>query len=376
MSQDIYQALSRHLDDLPGGFPATDSGVELRVLRRLFTPEEAALAVKLTMIPEEAYVIARRAKLSPEEAEERLDAMALKGLIFSLESKVRPRKYMASQFIIGIWEYHVNDLDPDLIRDVNEYLPQVIDFETWQKAPQLRTVPVGRSLDVKLETLPYENAYKLVEKQKVFLEAPCICRKEHRIMEKGCDKPEGSCLVFGDAAEYYHRNGLGRFIDKQEVLDLLKKADEAGLVLQPSFAKRIVNICCCCGCCCQILKNYKRHPRPAELVSSPFIAALRSETCSGCGVCVDRCQMDALAINGEIVALDESQCIGCGLCVTTCPTQSLYLNRKPQAGQPDIPDNMIKSYLHRSRVRGKLNTGKLVTMALKAKLGKLLASKH
>ena len=375
MSQDIYHALSRHLDDLPGGFPATDSGVELRILRRLFTPEEAALAVKLTMIPEEAHVIAHRVKMPSQEAEKLLDEMALKGLIFSLESKVRPRKYMASQFIIGIWEYHVNDLNPDFIRDVNEYLPSLIDFETWRKAPQLRTVPVERSLDVKLQALPYENAYKLVEKQKVFLEAPCICRKEHRILGEGCDKPEGLCLVFGIAAEYYHRNGLGRFLDKQEALDLLKKADEAGLVLQPSFAKEIVNICCCCGCCCQVLKTYKRHPRPAELVSSPFIAALNSETCSGCGVCVDRCQMDALALSGEKVVLTESQCIGCGLCVTTCPTQSLSLKRKSQEKHSEIPNNMIKSYIHRAKVRGKLKTGKLVSMALRAKFNKLRASK-
>ena len=375
MSPDVYQNLARHLDDLPGGFPATDSGVELRILRRLFTPEEAALAVKLTMIPEEAHVIALRAKMDPKETKKLLDEMGLKGLIFTLESDVKPRKYMATQFIIGIWEYHVNDLDPDLIRDVNEYIPYVVDHETWQKAPQLRTVPVERSLDVKLETLPYENAYKLVERQKVFLEASCICRKEHRILGKGCEKPEGLCLVFGDAAKYYHRNGLGRFLEKQEALDLLKKADDAGLVLQPSFAKRIVNICCCCGCCCQVLKNYKSHPRPADLVSSPFIAELEPETCSGCGVCVDRCQMDALALNDESVVLTESRCIGCGLCVSTCPTESLTLKRVSQAGKPEIPDNMIKSFIHRSKVRGKLSARKLVSAVLKSKFDQLRASK-
>jgi hypothetical protein len=62
MEKDIYQKLSQHLDNLPGGFPPTETGVELRILHRLFTPEEAELALHLTLIPEEPRVIARRAR--------------------------------------------------------------------------------------------------------------------------------------------------------------------------------------------------------------------------------------------------------------------------------------------------------------------------
>ena len=76
MTVDVYQRLAKHLDNLPGGFPATESGVELRILRRLFTPDEAELALHLTLIPEEARVIARRAKITRMEADERLQEMA------------------------------------------------------------------------------------------------------------------------------------------------------------------------------------------------------------------------------------------------------------------------------------------------------------
>ena len=147
MAQDVYQMLAKHLDNLPGGFPPTKSGVELRILRRLFTPEEAALALHLTIIAEEPRVIARRARITPGEAAKRLEDMARKGLSYREETDGRPMKYMAAQYVVGIWEFKVNDLDVDLIRDMNEYIPTLFD-QAW-KVPQLRTIPVGRSLKLK-----------------------------------------------------------------------------------------------------------------------------------------------------------------------------------------------------------------------------------
>ena len=81
MTDDIYHKLAHHLDELPAGFPSTESGVEIRILKRLFAPEDAELALHTTLIPEEARVIARRAGITKEEAEERLHEMAQKGLI-------------------------------------------------------------------------------------------------------------------------------------------------------------------------------------------------------------------------------------------------------------------------------------------------------
>jgi hypothetical protein len=69
MALDVYQKLAKHLDGLPGGFPPTEDGVELKILHKLFTPEQAVLAVHCTLIPEEARVIARRAGLSVEVTE-------------------------------------------------------------------------------------------------------------------------------------------------------------------------------------------------------------------------------------------------------------------------------------------------------------------
>jgi Pyruvate/2-oxoacid:ferredoxin oxidoreductase delta subunit len=373
---DIYQKLARHLDNLPGGFPATESGVELRILRRLFTPEEAALALHLTLLPEEPEAIARRAGLPAAEAAERLEKMARRGLIFSRHSESQPPQYQAAQFVIGIWEYHVNDLSPELVRDMGEYIPHLLDFETWRKAPQLRTIPVGQSIPVEHRIMTYQVAEEMVRSQQKFLVAPCICRREKRIAGEGCQKPEEICLIFGGATDYYQRNGLGRPISQEEALEFLKKADEAGLVLLPSNSRKIANICCCCGCCCGVLRTVKRHPQPARIVSSAFYAIHSPETCTLCGRCVERCQMEASRIEDGKHVLDLDRCIGCGLCVTTCPTRSLRLVLKKESEQPEVPETLAKAYIRLARVRGRRQVFNLSKMWLHSKRGKLLRAQQ
>ena len=370
MEEEIYKKLAQHLDNLPGGFPPTESGVEQRILKRLFTPQEAKLALYLTLLPEEPRVVAHRAGMPRDEAAERLEEMAKKGLILREERATGPVRYLAAQYLVGIWEYHVNDLDIELIRDMNEYLP-VLSEQAW-KVPQMRTIPVGRSVTPELKVLPYEMAEELVRGQKKFSIGPCICRREHKMMGKGCDKPEESCLGFGMALDYRKRNGVGREIDLQETLDILKWADKTGLVLQPSNAKDALWICLCCGCCCQVLKFFKRQARPAAMVSSPFFASHDPENCKTCGVCVDRCQMEALKLEADGVLLDVDRCIGCGLCVSTCPAGSLTLVRKPQSEQREVPKDIIDASIKLGKARGKITTPGLMKMVVKSKVDRIL----
>jgi ferredoxin len=340
MAKNVYERLAQHLDKLPGGFPPSPSGVELRLLKRLFTPKEAKLAVHLTLDREEARIIARRAKLALDEAEQRLREMARKGLIFSIETEGAPALYQAVPWVIGIYEFQLNNADESFFRDVNEYVSTRSKVSRPQPIPQMRTIPIERSIEPHLETLPYERAEELVKAHKKFAVAPCICRLKAEKTGAGCDAPRETCLMFGDWADYYVRNGLARYIDRAEVMEILAMADKANLVLQPSNSKEVIVICCCCGCCCGILTRIKLHPRPSELVASPFRARHNPESCKGCGACVDRCQMNALILEGEKVVLNSLRCIGCGLCASTCPTGSLTLVRKPASEQIKMPINM------------------------------------
>ncbi|MBL0715610.1 MAG: 4Fe-4S binding protein [Desulfosarcina sp.] len=371
MAADLYRKLAGHMDNLPGGFPPTATDVEIRILKRLFRPEEAELALYLTLIPEAPGVVARRAKISKEEAARRLEGMAKKGLLFRVEEMPGKPAYMAAQFVIGIWEFHVNDLAPGLVKDMEEYIPYLKD--TAWKIPQLRTIPVGKSIHNELKVLTYEKAEELVANHDRFSISPCICRRERKLVGEGCDKPEENCLTFGIAADFAVRNGFGRASDKQEILEVLQQANEVGLVLQPGNSREVNYICCCCGCCCAALRTINRFPKPAAWVSSPFLIEAQPDTCEGCGVCQERCQMKALSLVDGRVALDADRCIGCGLCVSTCPTESLILKRKPENVQTKISRNMMTSVYALGRARGKLGLGELLKMQVKSKVDRLLA---
>ncbi|MFP5213789.1 MAG: 4Fe-4S dicluster-binding protein [Acidobacteriota bacterium] len=342
-NKDVYEALAAHLDRLPAGFPRTPENVEIRILKRLFTPEEAALAQLVSLKPQPPEDIAARSGHDPAELAAKLEAMSRRGLIFRVR-KGDMVLYMAAQFVIGIWEYHVNDLDPELIRDINEYLPHFFKGMASLGTPQLRTIPISKALPSEQAIVAYDEARKIVLEQEKVLVAPCICRKEHQIMGHGCDRPMESCLVFGVGADYYLENGLGRMIEKEEALGILDRAEASGLVLQPSNAQKVVNICTCCGCCCQILKNLKKLPAPARHVASNYFAVVDSEACSGCSICAGRCQMDAVDLEGGTASILKDRCIGCGLCVSTCPEEAISLEMKPEEERTTPPANFMETH--------------------------------
>jgi len=337
MSQESYRRLAEHLDRLPGGFAPSETGGELRLLATLFTPQEAELAVHLTLDRESAQEIAARAQLPYAEVAPRLAEMARKGLIFAEYLKDGSVRYQAVPWVVGILEFQVNNLSEDLRRAMSERGPSV---EQGWRAPithQMRTIPIGQSIEPHLEALPYEQVGALVKAHDTFAVAPCICRRSAKIRGEGCDAPEESCLMFGEFADYYARTGKGRYIDQSEVFALLAQADAHNLVLQPTRSERTSAICLCCGCCCGVLGWIKNQPKPAEVVSSAFIARFEADLCQDCETCLDRCQMEALRADGDRVAFDADRCIGCGLCVSTCPSGALTLQRKPGSKDIQLP---------------------------------------
>jgi Pyruvate/2-oxoacid:ferredoxin oxidoreductase delta subunit len=347
----IYNQLAQHLDNLPGGYPATESGIELRILKRLFTPEEAEIAVHLTLMPEPAAAIAQRIGADETTLTPALIDMSHKGLIIRLERKGE-LKFMAAQFMVGIWEYHVNDLDEGLIRDVNEYLPYLTEAQEHIRTQQLRVVPISKSLAADIKVMPYEQAEEIIKQQSKIVVAPCICRREHQMVGEGCDKPMETCLVFGGGAHFYEGNGIGRTISRQEALDILQQGINAGLVLQPGNAKKPSNICMCCGCCCQILKMLKRSGKPAKIACTSFYAVVEKERCINCGNCEDKCQMEAIIID-EVAQVDLDRCIGCGLCIPSCDVEAIRLEAKDEHDQWVPPATVIGTYTNIAKERGK-----------------------
>jgi electron transport complex protein RnfB len=348
----VYKKLALHLDNLPGGFPATESGVEIRILKRLFTPREAELALCLSLMLEPPAAITARAGM-PEAASARLlAAMSQKGLILR-SAKGGQTLYMAAQFVIGIWEYHVNDLDEGLIKDFNEYVPHLMKTQLELKTQQLRVIPVSRSVTAEINVMPYEKAEEIIRSQSKIVVAPCICRREHQMVGKGCGKPEETCLVFGGGARYYEENGIGRSISPEEALAILKSGMEAGFVLQPGNSRKPLNICMCCGCCCQILKNLRSLDEPAKYACSSYRAEVDPERCTACEACTQYCQMDAITVD-DSAHVNPKRCIGCGLCVAACEFGAVKLLQKDETAKWVPPANVVETYMNIARERGKL----------------------
>ena len=122
MSKEVYVRLREFLDKLPAGYPATDSGVEIKILKKLFTPEDADITMKLRSEPEDVAEIAERLEMSESEAAEKLEDMAVRGLIFRTREGDEAR-YMAFQFIVGIYEFQLNSMDLEFAELMEEYVP-------------------------------------------------------------------------------------------------------------------------------------------------------------------------------------------------------------------------------------------------------------
>ncbi len=348
---DVYERLAKHLDNLPSSYPATDSGVELRILKHLFTPEEADAAMALTLFPEPAGAIAKRLGKNESDIETLFYSMSKKGLIG--RSGKEQKKYMAANFINGIWEYHVNSLDEKLIHDVNEYLPQIW-AKTWikQKTQQHRTIPVSKSIPVEMNVMPYEKAEHIIKKQSKIVVVPCICRKEQNMAGHGCGKPIETCLMFGGSAIFYEQNGIGRTISQEEALEILNKGIEAGLVLQPSNSQKPFVICMCCGCCCLVLKHLNRLDEPAKIACANHYVTVSKDDCTGCQNCEDICQMGAITVEDESAVVSLARCIGCGLCISRCEFDAITLVEKDKSGKYTIPANTVETYMNMAQERG------------------------
>jgi ferredoxin len=343
MSEDVYLRLREFMDELPAGYPATPTGVEIKILKKLFTPEQAELTMQLSKEPEEVQAIAARLGMDETELAQKLEEMAQKGCIFRVHDGDK-RLYQAYHFVVGVYEFQVKTLDREFSELFEEYLPHLGLSFMSAKTSQMRVIPLESAVGKEPAVAPYNRVRELVKQQEIVSVSQCICRKEQGLLGNECDRPQEICLGFGDFARFYVDNELGRQISTDEALKLLDVAEESGLVLCPTNSQKIEAICCCCSCCCPILRFAKMAPRPADFVQSYYEAKIDPELCSGCGLCPDRCQMDAIEEVDDGWKIVDGRCIGCGLCISICPEDAMSLVAKPDTEAPPLE---FKDTIHR-----------------------------
>ncbi len=172
----------------------------------------------------------------------------------------------------------------------------------------------------------------------------CICRQDMEFRGKPCKmtKHKDNCLGIGDVAKHAIDLGWGTEISKEETFNLLRQNQEEGLIFRPNNAQTFDFICSCCYCCDGGVRNLLKVPDPYNYAISNYYAEIDPDLCTGCGTCIDRCQMKAITQLDDLSSIKRIRCIGCGNCIAKCPSDAIILKKKEEQRIP--PRTMEELY--------------------------------
>jgi Pyruvate/2-oxoacid:ferredoxin oxidoreductase delta subunit len=332
MSNDPYRKLATVLDTLPNGFPATDSGLEIKLLQKIFTPEEAELFCDLRLTMETPVQIAERTGRPLEGLDEMLTSMwKEKGQIQGAELGPT-RIFKLLPWVIGVWEMQIGRMDEEFAK-LSEESYAHFGPQFFSKGPALmRSIPVGQDVTPTQEAMPYDRVSGIIEKGQSFAVNDCVCRTEERILGHNCESPLEVCLAIAPVPGLFEKQPWGRPISKEEAYGVIEKAEEAGLVHMTSNIENGHGfICNCCGCCCAVLKGINKLGLE-DVVNTDHYSQIDAEDCTVCGLCGESvCQVDAISEGDDSFQVDRRLCIGCGVCLESCPVEAITLQPKPES---------------------------------------------
>lgn len=338
MEDSVFERLANALDSLPNGFPRTASNVEILILKKIFSDDEADLASHLTAEYDTVASIAERVGGKTAEIKERLVAMARRGLV-RMSRKDAEIAFRLAPFVVGIYESQIEIMDHEFAHLFEEYMANGGAAGIMRPQPALQRVIPARSAVKSEWILPYDDIRKMLENAKSFRVDDCICRTQQDALgSRKCAFPVKNCLTFSPAERPKHANDVTR----EQAIALLDQSEEIGLVHSVSnVIKGVFYVCNCCGCCCGILRGITDWGIKESVAAANYYAEIDADECTGCGVCVERCQIKAITLDDEVAVVDRGKCIGCGLCVSGCTVEAAVLERKSDAEIVHPPEDFM-----------------------------------
>ncbi len=261
--------------------------------------------------PRTIEYIAKKANLSVEKAHKLAMELAQIGVCKVYTDEKGKEVFMVQIYAPGILEMMVNNAEsvkkhPQIGRAFEEYTR----LRIAPIAPNLpmgtgmmRVIPIQSAIDGNMKAVPYEKLSYYLDKYDTFSLSDCSCRRSRRILNQGCGHLEKDmCIQMGTGAEYYIRTGRGRQVSRKEVEEILKKAEDAGLMHQMPNIEGLgetAAICNCCACSCFAMRVATLFNTP-DAIRSNYVSQVDSDKCVACGQCVENCPTNALRLGQKL----------------------------------------------------------------------------
>jgi ferredoxin len=346
---ETYEELADALNRLPNGFPRTDSNIEIKLLKKMYSPQQAAVACRLSSEYETVDVIAERLGIPVKDARSRLMNMVKRGFAW-FDRAAGTARFRLAPFIVGSYEAQLHDMDHEFAHLFEEYMAAGGAVGIMKPLPSIHRVVPAQGTVKQEWIVPYDNVRAMLEDAKTYHVRDCICRVQQDLVgRRNCEFPLKNCLSFSKL----ERPARPGDISQEQALAILEETEKVGLVHTVSNIMEGVNyICNCCGCCCGILRGITEYGMENSVAAANYYAMIDDELCQACGVCSDRCQVNAVTEKSGTYRVIREKCIGCGLCVTGCPHDAVKLIRKPEADIIQPPEDFAHWESERSKNRG------------------------
>lgn len=331
----LYRDLLKRIDSLSFGFPKSYVGADLMLIKKIFKPEDAKDFLMMDRGYQTAEEYAAKNGLDEDDARNRLERMASRGLIFR-RHRERGDEYSMHPFVMGFLEWQggrPDDAQSWMIPTSIYMISSKFGKRMSQTMPFYRTIPMHPEMVEGSVIKPYDDIEALLDKHHRFAVGICMCRLMDKVKPNNpCKHPLETCIETDDYADFYIETGIGREITKEEALAILREGEKDGRIIQATNSQEGENFCSCCACGCGMLALKRMFPGPSASLWTNHYAEVDHDKCIGCGKCVQRCGFGYISQDPVTrkVSIDTNSCLGCGLCVSTCPTKAIVLRQKSE----------------------------------------------
>ena len=286
-------------------------------LAGVLSDEEAELALKLGVRkPKTLPEIVKLSGLEEKKCEALLEEMSRKGLLeYNWENAAHEKQYVLPMYVPGCAEFFnmnakILESNPEM-GTFFEHMSRLPLEKITPFVPEggagigMHVIPVEKAIEMENESVDLEHiSYWLSKYEGKYAASPCSCRRSRLTHNEGCaDDPEGWCIAIGDMADYVVETQKdGRYITKEEALDIFKKAEENGFVHQITNIDgkdKIFAICNCNVNVCYALRTSQLFNTP-NMSRSAYVAKVEKQNCVACGKCVEACPAGAVKLGQKL----------------------------------------------------------------------------